>query len=125
MDNIKKIKIGVIINENDYQVQAELPTEEADKLLVLYKEACDTVLKGIEDEDQYLTFDPWLKAKDAELYEHALSAFHEAFSLQLGESYAEERENIDKYLDVHAPQSVDDGYYLEDSNDIKFEYFCE
>ena len=60
-----------------------------------------------------------------ELCDHALRAFHEAFSLQLGESYAEERENIDKYLDVHAPQSVDDSYYLEDSNDIKFDCFEE
>lgn len=123
MGNIKKIKIGVIINENDYQVQAELPVEEADKLLALYKEACDTVLQGIEDEDQYLTFDPWLKAKDADLYEHALRAFHEKFSIQLGESYVDDKEHIDNCLDVHTPQSLDDCYYLEDSNDIKFDYF--
>lgn len=125
MENKKKIKIGVIINENDCHVSAELPAEEADKLLALYKEACETVLQGIEDEDQYLTFDPWLKAQDAELYEHALRAFNEEFSFQLGESYIDDKEHIDNCLDVHTPESFDDCYYLEDTNDIKFDYFVE
>lgn len=125
MENKKKIKIGVIINENDYHVSAELPAEEADKLLALYKEACETVLQGIEDEDQYLTFDPWMKAKDAALYEHALRAFHEEFSIQLGESYIDDKEHIDNCLDVHTPESFDDCYYLEVTNDIKFDYFVE
>lgn len=125
MENKKKIKIGVIINENDCHVSAELPAEEADKLLAFYKVACETVLQGIEDEDQYLTFDPWLKVKDADLYDLALRAFNEEFSFQLGESYIDDKEHIDNCLDVHTPESFDDCYYLEDTNDIKFDYFVE
>lgn len=125
MENKKKIKIGVIINENDYHVSAELPAEKADKLLAFYKEACETVLQGIEDEDQYLTFDPWLKVKDADLYDLALRAFNEEFSFQLGESYIDDKEHIDNCLDVHTPESFDDCYYLEVTNDIKFDYFVE
>lgn len=42
MENKKKIKIGVIINENDYHVSAELPAEEARYNAIGIKLACLT-----------------------------------------------------------------------------------
>lgn len=118
--NRKRILFGVVINDNGYEMSVTIPSDDADKLLALYQQARETVLQGIDDEDQYLTFDPWFKAQDAELYDRALCAYHEEFSLYLAVVYHEEGEIIDQFLDV---ESDEFGWCLSDSNDIKFDFF--
>ena len=117
------ITIGVVINNNYVQVVAQMDAADALRLLELIKQAEDTVLKSIPDDDRHLTFDPWLKVQDPKLYERTLAAFHKAFSIRLGESYAADKELYDQTMNVHVPCAVDDGYYLEDSNDVKFDSF--
>lgn len=119
----KTIKVGVTINNNDEQIRIELEEPEALRLIELFNQAETTVLKSVPDEDRHLAFDPWLKAQDPMLYKKALEAFHMAFSIVLGESYVEKKELYDQTMDIHVPCAFDDSYYLEDSNDVRFDYF--
>lgn len=117
------ITFGVIINNNDEQIKVEMDAADALRLIELFNQAETTVLKSVPDEDRHLAFDPWLKAQDPMLYKKALEAFHIAFSIRLGESYVEKKELYDQTMDIHVPCAFDDSYYLEDSNDVRFNYF--
>lgn len=128
--NFKTIKGDLNINGNLHDGFAlSFPTETADKLCALYKEAADTVLKGIEEEDQYVIFDKWLKEKEPALYDVAMNEF----SSQICEALMCEPLGVsDGYLDDgHDPYDLDglqydgESFYWFDSNEIAIESFSE
>lgn len=112
-----------MVNENEVQVRITLDAAEAGRLVVLFKQAEETVLSEISVDERHIVFDAWLKEQDAMLYDKALAAFHEAFNIELGETYADDPAYYDSLYKVHVPRSIDDGYCLEEGNDIKFDYF--
>ena len=118
----KNIKIGVVINGNDGSVVATMPSNEAETLLALYDKARKTVLQGIEDEDQYLTFDPWLKEQNADLYEKAMNEFISGFNFSLLEPKDEwEWEQLEKCYKLEWGM---EGHCLADEgNEIFIDYF--
>ena len=113
---LKKIGIGVMVNDNDEGEVAMMPAEEVDELVALYNKALQTILVGIEEEDHHLTFDPWLKA---------MNAFMEEYNTRMScePMYDDEWEMANKYASHYRDI---DGVYLDDSNDVKFYRFsCE
>lgn len=118
---LKEININVIINGNDYGTTAIMPAADADALVALYNKARETVLQGVEEEDQYKTFDPWLKEQNLALYQRAMNAFLEGFSIQLNEPMSnEEWEQTNKYMTLNRDI---DGVWLDDDNEILFDSF--
>lgn len=118
----KKIKIVVVINGNDDSVVATMPANEVDALLALYYKAKESVLQGIEEEDQYLTFDPWLKEQNADLYEKAMNEFISGFNFSLNEPREEDGwELLEKCYVLKRDMY---GYCLADEgNEIYIDYF--
>lgn len=66
---MKEIDTEIYLNGNNDGATVKLSDEEAEKLLALWKEAQDTILKDMEEEDYWEKFDPWLKKKNPNLYE--------------------------------------------------------
>ena len=66
---MKEIETEIYLNGNNDGATVKLSDEEAEKLLALWKEAQDTILKDMEEEDYWEKFDPWLKKKNPNLYE--------------------------------------------------------
>lgn len=123
MEATKIITAGLMVNENEVQVRITLDAAEAERLVELFKQAEGTVLGEISADERPIVFDAWLKAQDSALYDKALAAFHKAFSVKLGETYADDPAYYDSLYKVHVPRSIDDSYCLEEGNDIKFDYF--
>ena len=117
---LKKIGIGVMVNDND-----EGEVAEVDELVALYNKALQTILVGIEEEDHHLTFDPWLKEQNPALYDKAMNAFMEEYNTRMScePMYDDKWEMANKYASHYRDI---DGVYLDDSNDVKFYRFsCE
>lgn len=123
MEATKNITAGHMVNENEVQVRIALEATEAERLVELFKQAEETVLSEISVDERPIVFNAWLKAQDSALYDKALAAFHKAFSITLGETYADDPAYYDSLYKVHVPSSIDDNYCLEEGNDIKFDYF--
>ena len=62
--------------------------------LRLWKEAQDTILHDVEEEDYWEKFDPWLQEKAPDLYEKIMKAFHEEFWERMG-CYSSNRDDYD------------------------------
>lgn len=118
---LKKIVIGVMINDNDAGEVATMPAAEVDELVALYNKALETILVDIEEEDHHLTFDPWLKEQNPALYDKAMKAFMEEYNIRMSSEPMDdgEWETANKYASHYRDI---DGVYLDDSNDVKF--FC-
>lgn len=122
---LKKIGIGVMINDNDEGEVAMMPAAEVDELVALYNKALQTILVGIEEEDHHLTFDPWFKEQNPALYDKAMNAFMEEYNTRMScePMYDDKWEMANKYASHYRDI---DGVYLDDSNDVKFYRFsCE
>ena len=122
---LKKIGIGVMVNDNDEGEVAMMPAAEVDELVALYNKALQTILVGIEEEDHHLTFDPWLKEQNPVLYDKAMNAFMEEYNTRMScePMYDDKWEMANKYASHYRDI---DGVYLDDSNDVKFYRFsCE
>lgn len=122
---LKKIGIGVMVNDNDEGEVAMMPAAEVDELVALYNKALQTILVGIEEEDHHLTFDPWLKEQNPSLYDKAMNAFMEEYNTRMScePMYDDKWEMANKYASHYRDI---DGVYLDDSNDVKFYRFsCE
>ena len=119
---LKKIGIGVMVNDNDEGEVAMMPAAEVDELVALYNKALQTILVGIEEEDHHQTFDPWLKEQNPELYDKAMNAFMEEYSTRMSSEPMDddEWEMTNKYASHYRDI---DGVYLDDSNDVKFYRF--
>lgn len=76
---MKEIKAEIYINWDNDGVTVKLSDEEAEKLLALWKEAQDTILHDVEEEDYWEKFDPWLQEKAPDLYEKIMKAYYEEF----------------------------------------------
>ena len=110
---MKEIDAEIYINWDNDGVTVKLSDEEAEKLLALWKEAQDTILKDMEEEDYWEKFDPWLQEKAPDLNEKIMKAFNEEFWERMG-CYSSNRDDYD-FVSV----SCDiDGVYLDDSNKI-------
>ena len=110
---MKEIGVEVLLNENYEGEEITLSDEDADKLLALWQEALDTILKDMEDEDYWEKFDPWLKEKDAKLYDKVIKGYCEAFGTRMCSEPWDEVD--DKYFSIYRDI---DGVYLDDSNEI-------
>lgn len=122
---LKKIGIGVMINDNDAGEVAMMPAAEVNELVALYNKALQTILVGIEEEDHHLTFDPWLKEQNPALYDKAMKAFMEEYNTRMSSEPmdGDEWEMANKYASLSRDI---DGVYLDESNDVKFYRFsCE
>lgn len=109
---MKEINVEIYINWDNNGATVKLSDEEAEKLLALWKEAQDTILKDMEEEDYWEKFDPWLQEKAPDLYEKIMKAFHEEFLERIGCYSSDEG---DDFFSI----SYDiDGAYLDDSNKI-------
>ena len=60
---MKEINVEIYINWDNNGATVKFSDEEADKLLALWKEAQDTILQDVEEEDYWEKFDPWLQEK--------------------------------------------------------------
>ncbi|KIP61948.1 MULTISPECIES: hypothetical protein [Prevotella] len=110
---MKEIDAEIYLNWDNNGATVKFSDEEADKLLALWKEAQDTILKDMEEEDYWEKFDPWLQEKAPDLYEKIMKAFHEEFWERMG-CYSSNRDDYD-FVSV----SCDiDGVYLDDNNKI-------
>lgn len=116
---LKEIGIGVMINDNDAGEVAMMPAAEVDELVALYNKALETILVDIEEEEHHMTFDPWLKEQNPELYDKAMKAFMEEYSARMSSEPMDddEWEMANKYASHYRDI---DGVYLDDSNDVKF-----
>ena len=122
---LKKIGIGVMVNDNDEGEVAMMPAAEVDELVALYNKALQTILVGIEEEDHHLTFDPWLKEQNPALYDKAMNAFMEEYNTRMScePMYDDKWEMANKYASHYRDI---DGVYLDDSNDVKiYRFSCE
>ena len=119
---LKKIGIGVMVNDNDEGAAAMMTAAEVDELVALYNKALETVLVGIEEEDHHLTFDPWLKVQNPALYDKAMKAFMEEYNTRMSSEPmdSDEWEMANKYASLSRDI---DGVYLDESNDVKFNRF--
>lgn len=109
---MKEIDAEIYLNWNNDGATVKLSDMEAEKLLALWQEAKDTILKDMEEEDYWEKFDPWLKEKAPDLYEKILKAFYEEFSERI---CCDTWDGDDDFFSI----SHDiDGVYLDDSNKI-------
>lgn len=126
MERYKEINGTLIINGNDEGFRLSFPTEKADRLLSIYRQAQDTVLKGIEEEEQYRHFDKWLRDTEPELYREAMNAFVAELDLRLQECTADGDGYCCGLVGVENPVCMDGGYYWSETrNDIAIESFTE
>lgn len=109
---MKEIGVEVLLNENYEGEKITLSDEDADKLLALWQEAQNTILKDMEDEDYWQKFDPWLKEKDAKLYDKVIKSYCEAFGTRM---CSEPWDGDDGFVSMSRDI---DGVYLDDSNEI-------
>ena len=109
---MKEIDAEIYLNGNNDGTTVKLSDREAEKLLALWKEAQDTILKGMEEEDYWEKFDPWLKEKSPNLHEKIMDAYYQETSerLSIGE-WAESDEFMSVCHDI-------DGAYLGDDNEV-------
>ena len=91
---MKEINVEIYINWDNNGATVKFSDEEADKLLALWKEAQDTILHDVEEEDYWEKFDPWLQEKAPDLYEKIMKAFHEEFWERMG-CYSSNRDDYD------------------------------
>ncbi len=109
---MKEINVEIYINWDNNGATVKFSDEEAEKLLALWKEAQDTILKDMEEEDYWEKFDPWLQEKAPDLYEKIMKAYHEEFLERIGCYSSDEG---DDFVSI----SCDiDGAYLDDNNKI-------
>ena len=90
----------------------KLSDEEAENLLTLWKEAQDTILKDVEEEDYWEKFDPWLKEKAPNLHEKIMDAYYQETS---------ERLSIGGWVESDEFMSIGhdiDGAYLDYDNEV-------
>lgn len=109
---MKEINVEIYLNGNNDGTTVKLSDEEAENLLTLWKEAQDTILKGMEEEDYWEKFDPWLKEKALNLHEKIMDAYYQETSerLSIG-GWAESDEFMSIGHDI-------DGAYLGDDNEV-------
>ncbi len=109
---MKEIDAEIYLNGNNDGATVKLSDEEAEKLLALWKEAQDTILKDMEEEDYWEKFDPWLKEKVPNLHEKIMDAYYQETSerLSIGD-WAESDEFMSIGHDI-------DGAYLGDDNEV-------
>lgn len=119
----KQIYGDLVVNGNLYDgFRLTFPTETADKLCALYKEALATVLKDIEEEDRSPVFDKWLKEKDTKLYDTAMAEFEQQMSEALSIGFDPDEENFG----LHGVYSGFDGAgWIEGLNNLEIEAFRE
>lgn len=91
---MKEINAEIYINWDNDGATVKFSDEEAEKLLALWKEAQDTILHDVEEEDYWEKFDPWLQEKAPDLYEKIMKAFHEEFWERMG-CYSSNRDDYD------------------------------
>lgn len=109
---MKEIDAEIYLNGNNDGTTVKLSDREAEKLLALWKEAQDTILKGMEEEDYWEKFDPWLKEKAPDLYEKIMKAFYDDLAERLccygpcdGDGFVSFSRDMD-------------GIYFDDSNKV-------
>lgn len=109
---MKEINAEIYLNGNNDGTTVKLSDEEAENLLTLWKEAQDTILKGMEEEDYWEKFDPWLKEKVPNLHEKIMDAYYQETSerLSIG-GWVESDEFMSVCHDI-------DGAYLGDDNEV-------
>ena len=109
---MKEINAEIYLHGNNDGTTVTLSDREAEKLLALWREAQDTILKDMEEEDYWEKFDPWLKEKSPNLHEKILDAYYQEFS---------ERINIGGWVESDDYMSIEhdiDGAYLDKSNKV-------
>ena len=109
---MKEIEVEIYLNGTNEGATANLSDEEAERLLALWKEAQDTILCNVEEDEYWEKFDPWLKAKAPDLYEKIMDAFYQETSerLSIG-GWAESDEFMSIGHDI-------DGAYLDYDNEV-------
>ena len=109
---MKEIDAEIYLNGNNDGATVKLSDEEAEKLLALWQEAQDTILKDMEEEDYWEKFDPWLNEKTPDLYEKIMKAYYQETSerLSVGD-WSESDEFMSVCHDI-------DGAYLGDDNEV-------
>ena len=113
----KYVDVEIYLNGNSDGVTAELLVGEADTLLALWKEAQDTILQGMEDEDYWEKFDPWLKKKAPDIYKKIMDAFYGEYNGQMSNEpwTDEEWERANRYASLERDVY---GVYLTDNNEV-------
>ena len=113
----KYVDVEIYLNGNSDGVTAELLVGEADTLLALWKEAQDTILQGMEDEDYWEKFDPWLKEKAPDIYKKIMDAFYGEYNGQMSNEpwTDEEWERANRYASLERDVY---GVYLTDNNEV-------
>lgn len=109
---MKEIEAEIYLNGNNDGATVKLSDNEAETLLALWKEAQDTILKEMEEEDYWEKFDSWLKEKSPDLHKKIMDAYYQDTSerLSIG-GWAESDEFRTVYHDI-------DGAYLGDDNEV-------
>ena len=109
---MKEINAEIYINWDNDGATVKLSDEEAEKLLALWKEAQDTILKDMEEEDYWEKFDHWLQEKAPDLYEKIMKAFYDDLAERLccygpcdGDGFVSFSRDMD-------------GIYFDDSNKV-------
>lgn len=109
---MKEINAEIYLNGNNDGATVKLSDEEAEKLLALWKEAQNTILKDVEEEDYWEKFDPWLNEKASDLHEKIMDAYYQESCERLSEGgWAESDEFRSIYHDI-------DGAYLGEDNEV-------
>ena len=109
---MKEIDAEIYLNWDNNGATVKFSDEEADKLLALWKEAQDTILKDMEEEDYWEKFDPWLKEKSPNLHEKIMDAYYQETSERLSEGdWAVSDEFMSIGHDI-------DGAYLDYDNEV-------
>ena len=109
--NRQWINVEIYINWDNDGVTVKLSDEEAENLLALWKEAQDTILQDVEEEDYWEKFDPWLQEKVPDLYEKIMKAFYE----DLAERLCCDTCDGDGFVSFSRDM---DGIYFDDSNEV-------
>lgn len=117
---MKKISISVIVNGNQECADIDLKEAEAEEFLALCKKAKESILMGVEEEDQYRIFDPWLKEQNAALYEKVMDAFLSDFNVNLGHRLIDDKEREEMHQ-LYSISYDEGGCYLDDNNEIFIE----
>lgn len=109
---MKEINVEIYINWDNDGATVKFSDEEAEKLLALWKEAQDTILHDVEEEDHWEKFDPWLQEKAPDLYEKIMKAFYDDLAERLccygpcdGDGFVSFSRDMD-------------GIYFDDSNKV-------
>lgn len=108
---LSRTEVEIYINWDNDGVTVKLSDEEAEKLLALWKEAQDTILHDVEEEDYWEKFDPWLQKKVPDLYEKIMKAFYE----DLAERLCCDTCDGDGFVSFSRDM---DGIYFDDSNEV-------